>query len=506
MLGPAGPSHPTEPIGRSTGPWGRRWATITIAILIGLIGTPAFAADEQDLGDAPAGYDLADAGPARAGWAGPRLGSAVTADTIDPETGVSANASDTAAGDRGDDALDAAGSVRTGRLLTVSRQLAISRVTEPTRVCGWIDFDQTGNFSDDERVCAEVAAGDITTTLRWSGRPADVGRSYLRLRIGTTAADVEEPVGPSADGEVEDYPLEFISSPVEPEPEVTLTVAATPGTVRAVGDLITYTLTATNTGETRLTELTVSDELPGLSPLDCGDTTTLAIDDSLTCTATRATTQDDLDLGSIFNLAQVSGEAPGGDPADPSDDVVAVADAVVGVAVRPALQLSVEADPTAGSAGDVVTWTYRAANVGNVTLDAVRISAGLDGVSTLSYQPQAGGSLAPGAAMVCTGTYQVTRADARRGSVTAAAAVRAEPPYGDPTVSDDNVTDRATATVTVRPSTTPSTPGGGTAANPSAGDGLADTGSSVALAPVGLVALLLIGSAALVLLLGRRRR
>lgn len=507
MLGPAGPSRRDEPV-----PASRRLrrlsAAAAIVIALSLSATPASAADDQDLGDAPTSFDVAADGPARAGLSGPRLGSTVTADAIDAETGGSANASDTATGDRGDDAVGSFGSVRTGRLLTVTRDVAISRITGPTRVCGWIDFDQSGTFTDGERTCADTAAGDTSVTLSWRGQPDHAGNSYARLRIGTTAADVEQAVGRSADGEVEDYRVEFVPPPVEPEPELTFTVTAAPTTVGAVGDLVTYTLTTTNTGQTPLTGLTVVDELPGLSPLDCGDTTALAVGDSVSCTATRPTTQDDLDLGSIFNVAQVSAEAPGGDPADPSDDVVAVADAVVGVDVQPALQLRVAADPATAASGDQVSWTLRATNTGNVTLDGVRIDSELRGLSGWQCRPRAGGSLAPDAVLVCTGTYTVTTADGRRGSVTAKASVRAEPPYGDPTDAGDDVTDRASATLTVTPASTPTvpgTPGSGPSGPPAGGDDLADTGSSAGLAPVGLIGLLLVGGAALVLLVGRRR-
>ena len=63
--------------------------------------------------------------------------------------------------------------------------------------------------------------------MTWSGRPAAAGRSYVRLRIGSDAAEVAEPTGPS-DGEIEDYRVSFENPELAALPDVSLTKTVAP--------------------------------------------------------------------------------------------------------------------------------------------------------------------------------------------------------------------------------------------------------------------------------------
>lgn len=124
---------------------------------------------------------------------------------------------------------------------------------------------------------------------------------------------------------------------VEADPALALTKTASPTRVSRAGEVVTYTLTAQNIGNVDLTDVAFFDDLPGLAPLDCDRDypATLAPSDRLICTSARAVTQDDIDFGAVFNVAEVAGEAPGGDPEDPQDDVVAVDSTAIEVDQRP---------------------------------------------------------------------------------------------------------------------------------------------------------------------------
>ena len=74
----------------------------------------------------------------------------------------------------------------------------------------------------------------------------------------------------------------------------------------AAGTSITYSYAVTNTGNVTLTSVDVTDPMPGLSAVNCPNSS-LAPGASETCTATYTTTQADLDRGSVTNIGTASG-------------------------------------------------------------------------------------------------------------------------------------------------------------------------------------------------------
>ena len=95
---------------------------------------------------------------------------------------------------------------------------------------------------------------------------------------------------------------------------LSLTKTASPAAGVAVGDTITYTMTARNTGTLTLLNTTITDAKPGLSPLACtpAQGSSLAPGATMTCTATYTATATDIASGSIANAAVVSGDGGGG--------------------------------------------------------------------------------------------------------------------------------------------------------------------------------------------------
>src|SRR5262249_5277825 len=147
--------------------------------------------------------------------------------------------------------------------------------------------------------------------------------------------------------------------------------------------VVTYTFTATNTGNTTLTGVAIADPKPGLSALACTPAQPAALvpGATLSCTATRATTQADLDAGTIANSATVNGTGPSG-------AVTNTATGTVAVTRTPALTLEkVASPPTVTAAGQVVTYTFTATNSGNQTLTNVAITDPKAGLSPLSCTP-----------------------------------------------------------------------------------------------------------------------
>ena len=90
--------------------------------------------------------------------------------------------------------------------------------TGPGSVAGWIDFDASGTFDHAERSQTAACTGgsvDLTWTVPAGARAQ--ARTFERLRIAASAADVATPTGFAATGEVEDHAL-ALTLPAPPPP------------------------------------------------------------------------------------------------------------------------------------------------------------------------------------------------------------------------------------------------------------------------------------------------
>jgi uncharacterized repeat protein (TIGR01451 family) len=89
------------------------------------------------------------------------------------------------------------------------------------------------------------------------------------------------------------------------------------------GEVITYTLTITNTGNVTITGITVSD--PNATTITCtGAPYTLRPGQTATCTATHLVTLADVLAGEISNTATVTGTAPSTDPVSDNSNTVTI--------------------------------------------------------------------------------------------------------------------------------------------------------------------------------------
>ena len=189
------------------------------------------------------------------------------------------------------------------------------------------------------------------------------------------------------------------------------------GKADQAGDVISYSILVTNTGNVPLTGVSVVDTL--VTNLDCDGSPgvpltttgiTIAVGGSITCTGTHTVTQTELDNngggdGKINNTATAdSNETPSSN--DSAD---------VDIVRSPSLSIDKTADETSyDSVGDVIHYHITATNTGNVTLAVVTVT---DADATgLSCNPANGSSLAPGASMTCTASHTITQADINAGS------------------------------------------------------------------------------------------
>jgi uncharacterized repeat protein (TIGR01451 family) len=185
-------------------------------------------------------------------------------------------------------------------------------------------------------------------------------------------------------------------------PHLTITKDATEQSYDSVGDVIHYTITATNDGNTTIGSVTVTD--PNADNLVCvpANGSSLAPGASLSCTADHTVTQADIDAGHYLNTACVDDGEGGAAEACDDANVPATSNAHLTI-VKDATEQSYD------SVGDVIHYTITATNDGNTTLNNVTVTDA--NAANLVCVPPNGSSLAPGASMDCTADHTVTQAD-----------------------------------------------------------------------------------------------
>ena len=208
------------------------------------------------------------------------------------------------------------------------------------------------------------------------------------------------------------------------------------------GELLTYGFTVTNTGGLTLTNVSLTDSLPGMV-ISGGPIAVLApaAVDFTTFTGTYALTQADLDLGRVSNSAEVAGvfttptggtdtvTDTSGTAIDNDDPTVIDLPSTAAIAVVKTADTSQMTTPT--QVGDLIIYRFAVTNTGTVTLTDVTLADPLPGL-TLTGGPIA--ALAPGVTdtTTFTGTYAVTQADLESEQVVNQATVTGNPPTGPP--------------------------------------------------------------------------
>ncbi len=207
------------------------------------------------------------------------------------------------------------------------------------------------------------------------------------------------------------------------------------------GDVVHYSIVATNDGNVTLTDVVVTDA--SAAGLDCsaapGNQTTvatLAPGASVTCTATYTVSQGDIDAGHHLNTATVD------------SDQTEAATAEVDVAADQHPTIGIDKSQVGGpspfdATGAELGYEILITNTGNVTLANVAVTdadaVGLDCSSAVGMQTGVA-SLAPGAAFTCTAGHVTTQVDLDGGGYSNTARAGAD---NAPTVSDTVVTDAA---------------------------------------------------------------
>ncbi|MFB6891636.1 GEVED domain-containing protein [Kitasatospora sp. NPDC056327] len=294
----------------------------------------------------------------------------------------------------------------------------------------------TGSGTLSPVVCPDGAASlapgaVITCTAEYTVTQTDVNGGLVENTATATGT-------PPGGGTPVTSPPGAVTVPFVPRPSLVVEKSADRQHLVA-GETVTYSYLVTNTGNTTLTGITVTEgAFSGsgrLSAVSCPDGA-VSLDPGrvVTCTATYVVTQADVDAGRIDNAATAGGTPPGGTPVTSPPGGTSVT-----TEPRPALTVVKSADRERLVVGQTVTYTYAVTNTGNVTLTGITVDETAwtgSGPAPRVGCPEAAGSLAPGAQVLCTATYVVTQADADRGTVRNTATATGTPPgRGTPVTS-----------------------------------------------------------------------
>ncbi len=198
-----------------------------------------------------------------------------------------------------------------------------------------------------------------------------------------------------------------------PAPALTLAFeAAAHNDVDASGDVtlsdvLTYTATATNSGNVPLAEVTVSDLLVNAGGVECAS---LDLGGECELTGDYTVTQADVDAGEVTNTAAAVASGVSEQTASRTTEV----------AQEKALTLAKTATTGSfGSVGDRIAYSYEATNSGTVTLTgALTIADDRIPASGITCPAVPAAGLGPGASVTCAGSYTVVQADVDASQVT----------------------------------------------------------------------------------------
>lgn len=222
-------------------------------------------------------------------------------------------------------------------------------------------------------------------------------------------------------------------------PELTTVKTTTTPAVAAVGDVIDYSITVTNSGNVPISAVVVTDPVADTGSIACAPATPLSLapTEATTCTATHTVEQADLDAASVTNVAAASGTDPwGGAVVGESEPVVVPATQAPRLSLVKRGEVQDENGDGFAQVGETVVFSFEVANTGNVNVVDLSVSDPLVAVD--------GGvlaSLSPGATDGTSfqATYVLTQRDLDAGQVVNQATVTGTDPNGAPVsdVSDD---------------------------------------------------------------------
>jgi len=216
-------------------------------------------------------------------------------------------------------------------------------------------------------------------------------------------------------------------------PEMSVEKSSTTGAITGPGS-VTYNYVVRNLGDVALTGISLSDDNDN-DDMFC-PSTTVAVGETMDCTATHTVTQAEIDAngsptpasGILSNTVTASSnETP--DRTDTLD---------IPISQTPLLNIDKEGTFNGGAfaqVGDTISYTFQVSNDGNVTLTNIAVTDPLVSPITCPSGNNPILSLAPGDSETCSGSYTVVQADidaGQRDNIGTADSDQTDPPVTNP--------------------------------------------------------------------------
>lgn len=250
----------------------------------------------------------------------------------------------------------------------------------------------------------------VTCTKTYSLTQADVDAGTVNNTAAASAALPNSAIITSA-ASTTSTPLQRISS-VSFDKVAGSIVDANATNKVDVGDTIQYSFTTTNTGNTTLTSIVVTDSKVGA--VTCSPPT-LAPSATLVCTKVYSLTQPDLDSGAVNNSATVSATPQGGTRFTSAPDETSTPINSTGTMTLSKVPGAInDLDANGPDVGDTISYTFTITNTGTATINGLSVTDSKIAGSTIACSPS---SIAPNATSTCAATYALTQPDVDAGKV-----------------------------------------------------------------------------------------
>ena len=344
---------------------------------------------------------------------------------------------------------------------TGNQTLENVEITDTLNAAGTISNLQGADSKQDGKVTIFTISSlapkaEVTITYDYVVQEADKGNTISNAAVGTPA-NPEDPDGEKP-GDNTDNPVE--NPKLEVKKDI-VSITAADGTQKDkagkadLNDIITYSVTVTNTGNVKLTNVEITDSLEGIQLAEgqSFDIGILEAGEAKTVTYTYQVKESDLGK-SILNTATATGKVPE-DPEDApkpegkDEKEVPTEDSVRNYTIIKTASASTHENGMF-KAGETIHYTLTVTNTGNQTLENVEITDTLNAAGTISNLQGADSkqdgkvtiftisSLAPKAEVTITYDYVVQEADKGNTISNAAVGTPANPEDPDGEKPGDN--------------------------------------------------------------------